>query len=245
MFKPVDQKSVVKAIRDQIGSLILGGQLSPGSKLPSEKELMRQLGVSRPTLREAIHMMVGEGLLEVRPGRGTYVREPSSAGAIRAGVVSLLLMPGDLEEIQEVRAILEPEIAARVAERATQKELDDLDAILDEMQAFILAGRSVFDLAWSFHRRLSELAGNSAMAKIVDILYEMIRVSQQPLYDQHFDPQQELCDHRELVQVLGKRDPGLARAAMKAHLKAVSEKLGDALVVEQRTGIGSSGPVAQ
>ena len=108
MFNLVGQKSVVESIRDQVYALIRGAELIPGAKLPSEKELMQQLGVSRPALREAIHRMVGEGLLEVRPGRGTYVREPTSAAAIQADVVSLLLMPEDLKDIQEVREILEP-----------------------------------------------------------------------------------------------------------------------------------------
>ena len=246
MFRPIDQKSIVEAVREQIRSLILEGQLTPGSKLPSEKELMQLLGISRPALREALCTMVGEGLLEIRPGRGTYVRKPSSAAAIQAEVVSLLLMPEDLEEIQEVRGILEPEIAARVAEGATEEDLDDLEGILEEREEAIRAGRSVFELAWSFHRRLPKAAGNSAMAKIVDILYEMIKQSQQRLYDRHFDPQQELRDHRELLRVLRRRDPGQAKAAMKAHLDAVSEQLSGALVVEgQKAKVVPSEPDTQ
>lgn len=237
MFNLVAQKSVVESIRDQVHSLIRGAELIPGAKLPSEKELMQQLGVSRPALREAIHRMVGEGLLEVRPGRGTYVREPTSAAAIQADVVSLLLMPEDLKEIQEVREILEPEIAARVAVRATERDLDDLEEILKEMEEAVRAGRSIFDLAWHFHRRLPKAAGNVVMAKIVDIIYEMIRAYEQPLYDQYFDAQQELCDHRELTQVLRARDPERARAAMKAHLEGVNAHLSNAVVAEQAAQI--------
>jgi len=225
MFKPIGPKSVVGAIHEQIRSRILEGHLKPGSRLPSEKDLIQQLGVSRPTLREAISMMVGEGLLEIRPGSGTYVREPTSAAAIQGDVVSLLLMPEDLMEIQEVRGILEPEIAARVAKGATEEDLDYLEAITNEMEETMREGQSLFELAWSFHRRLARLADNSAMAKIVDIIYEMIKIHEQPLYDRYFDPLQEICDHRELVHVLRRRDPEQARAAMKAHLDATSAKL--------------------
>jgi GntR family transcriptional repressor for pyruvate dehydrogenase complex len=235
MFKAIDQKSVVQAIQEQIRSLIREGRLAPGSKLPSEKDLMEQLSVSRPTLREALHMMVGEGLLEVRPGRGTFVREPTSAAAIQTEVVSLLLASEDIEEIQEVRKILEPEVAARVAQRATDEDFDDLATILEEMAAAVDAGASPFETAWAFHRRLPQAAGNAAMAKIVDIIYEMIRTSEQPLYDRYFNPQQELHDHQELVEVLKRRDPKQARAAMIAHLKDVDEHLTAGLAAEQRT----------
>jgi GntR family transcriptional repressor for pyruvate dehydrogenase complex len=246
MFKPIEQKSVVEAIQQQITSLILEGNLKPGSRLPSEKDMIRQFRVSRPALREAIRMMVGEGLLEIQHGLGTYVREPTSGAAIQANVVSLLLMPEDLMEIQEVRTILEPEVAARVAERATGEDLDELEGIMNEMEKAIREGYSIFELAWDFHRRLSRFAGNSAMAKIVDVIYEMIKTCEQPLYDRYFDPQQEIHAHRELVQVFRRRDPEQARAAMKAHLNATSERLSDAFVAEGQTAeVVPSEPTAQ
>lgn len=225
MFKSIGPMSVVGAIHEQIRSRILEGHLKPGSRLPPEKDLIQQLGVSRPALREAISMMVGQGLLEIKPGLGTYVREPTSAAAIQADVVSLLLMPEDLRKIQEVREILEPEVAAWVTERATGEDLDDLEGITDEMEEVIAKEDSIFELAWTFHRRLATLTGNSAMAKIVDVIYEMIKIYEQPLYDRYFDPQQEICDHRELVQVFRRRDPDQARAAMKAHIDATTAKL--------------------
>jgi DNA-binding FadR family transcriptional regulator len=235
MFRSIGQKSVVESIQEQIRLLIGEGRLEPGSKLPSEKELMAQLGVSRPTLREALHTMIGEGLLVVRPGRGTYVREPTSAAAIHAGVITLLLTSEDIEEIQEVRKILEPEVAARVAVRGTETDFGDIEAILDEMAAAVEDGSSLFEIAWAFHRRLPEAAGNAAMAKIVDIIYEMIRTSEQPLYDRYFDPTQELREHRELLRVLRLRDPELARAAMRAHLEDVSIHLTAGLAAEQQS----------
>ena len=84
------------------------------------------------------------------------------------------------------------------------------------------------------------------MAKIVDVIYEMIKTYEQPLYDRYFDPQQEVCDHRELVQVFRRRDPERARTAMKAHVYATSEKLSDAFVAEGQTAeVVPSEPTAQ
>ena len=232
MFESIDQMSVVDAIQEQIRSRIRSGELTPGSRLPSEKSLMAQLGVSRPSLREALRTMVGEGLLVVQPGRGTYIREPTSAAAIQAEVVSLLLTSDDIEEIQEVRTILEPEVAARVAEKATDEDFEDLGAILIDMEKAVDERSSAFESAWAFHCRLPKAAGNTAMAKIVDILYEMIRTTEQPLYDRYFDPARELCEHRELLRMLRTRDPERARAAMTAHLENTSQCLSAGLVAE-------------
>jgi len=234
VFQLVRQRPVAQTIREQILQLIQRRELAPADKLPSEKDLSEQLGVSRPTLREALRMLVGEGLLEIRRGRGIFIRQPSSASAIQAGVVSLLLMSEELREIQEVRHILEPEIAADMAHHASEADLEELQRILDTMEQQIMASAPIFDLAWSFHRRIAQAAGNSAMAKIVDIVYEMIKAAEQPLYDQHFDPLRELNEHRELLRVLRTRDPHRARAAMRAHLQYVDGLLQQALETEEK-----------
>ena len=122
-----------------------------------------------------------------------------------------------------------------VAVRATEEDCSDIEGILDEMAAAVQDGTSLFEIAWAFHRRLPEAAGNAAMAIIVDIIYEMIRVSEQPLYDRYFDPAQELREHRELLRVLRLKGPELARAAMRAHLEDVSIHLTAGLVAEQQT----------
>jgi len=234
VFKSVQQKPVAHTIREQLLHLIQCRELAPADKLPAEKDLSEQLGVSRPTLREALHMLVGEGLLEIRRGRGVFVRELSSASAIHAGVVSLLLMSEELYEIQQVRHILEPEIAARMAQHSSEADLEELQRILDTIEQRIIVGAPIFDLAWAFHRRIAQAAGNSAMAKIVDVVYEMIKTAEQPLYDQHFDPLRELDEHRELLRVLKTRDPQRAHAAMKAHLQYVDGLLQQALETEEK-----------
>jgi GntR family transcriptional repressor for pyruvate dehydrogenase complex len=229
LFRAIEQTSVVEALRMQLLSLIREGKLKPGTKLPPEKELMVHFGVSRPALREALHTLVGLGLLDVRRGQGTYVREPSSSAAIRSDVVSLLLLSEDLKELQDIRRILEPELAVRVVQRATEEELDELEAVLDGMDEAVNCGQSIYESAWAFHRGLAQAAGNSAMAKILDILYEMLRAAQAPIYEHHFDPRQDIQAHRQLLDKFRKRDPALARAAMLQHITMVENGLNRAL----------------
>lgn len=242
LFHSRDHKSVVDAVRDQVRELILQGKLAPGSRLPAEKELIQQLNVSRPALREALHRMVGEGLLEIRPGSGTFVREPSTADAIKGDVVQLLLMSDGLAEIQEVRRILEPEIAARAARHAGADDLAALHTTLDRFAARLADGEDVFEPAWAFHRALAQVAGNAAMAKIIDVVYEMIRQIEQPLYARYFDHERELAEHRDLLEIIIDRDPERARAAMRRHLEVTDERLAAATLREQAASLLDSPP---
>ncbi len=207
----MEQRSVVDLVRHQLVELIRDGKLKSGAQLPSENDLRETLGVSRPALREAIHMLVGEGLLEVRRGHGTFVREPTSSSAIQAEVLSLLLLPEDLHEIQDARRLIEPEIAARAASIASDEDLDDLEDLLDEMERIARSGESIFETAWEFHRQLARAVGNKAIVKIVDTLYEAIRAAERPLYDRHFDPIEDIQEHRLLLEVIRQRDASCAR----------------------------------
>ena len=207
-----------------------------GNKLPSETDLMKIFGVSRPAVREAMHVMIGEGILEIKHGKGTYVRELSSASAIKSEVVNLLLKSANFEEILDVldiRAILEPAIAARVAQYASEADFKELENILDQCEEAIDRGDFNLDLPWKFHKRLSEAARNLIMAKILVILYEMIKAYQVGLYDMYFDPVADLEGHRKLLKEIRGRDPARARAAMTAHFEDFRKNLTSALQTEK------------
>jgi GntR family transcriptional repressor for pyruvate dehydrogenase complex len=242
-FQRIHQKTVVEEVRGQVLAMIRRGDLTPGAQLPPEKDLARILSVSRTALREALHIMVGEGLLEVRRGQGTFVREPSSSAAIQSEVVTLLLQPEDLEEVQEARRILEPEIAARVAASGTAEDFQRIEAVLDEMRRRADSGETIFEMAWDFHHVLAQASGNEVIAKLVDILYQMIWAAEKPLYERYFDIETEIDDHRALLEVIRRGSPDQARAAMLAHLVSVDEELHRALEADrlrkERSGVAS------
>jgi len=236
LFSKLPQTSVVDSILEQVRALILDGQLAPKSILPPETTLARKLGASRQSVREALRTLLGEGLIEIRQGDGIYVREPSSAGAIQPGVLQLLLASEQLWEIQEIRRVFEPAIAARAAERAGEEDFEKAEEILRRMEKKTARGESIFELAWEFHVTLARAAGNKAMARIIGIIYDMIRTAERPLYDRYFDPWQEIKDHRTLLAAIRKRDPALAREAMTAHLGSVDDRLGESLKAQDQVG---------
>lgn len=236
MFQPLSRTDVTQEIRDQIWTLISEGTLRPGSKLPAEKDLLGQFKVSRPALREALHELIGEGLLEMRHGQGTFVRELNGGSAIPRGAVSLLLLSDSIKEIQEARLVIEPTLAKWAAERASDEELAALGAFLSDSAA---AEPITFAAGWEFHRRLAAAAGNSAIAKIAHVLFGMVQEYQQHFYDVHFAPEQDLRDHMELFKVIQLRDPAKAQAAMEAHVRLGNEYL-DALLRQQKSASESS-----
>lgn len=223
-FSSVKERTVVEAVQNQLKSLIRNNQLKPDEKLPTEDELCNQLNVSRTALREAIHSLVGEGLLKVRRGQGTFVSVLNSSTAINREVLYMLLSPENLMDIQEVRRILEPEIITHFVKNATDESFDELENLLNETEECAKNGQNVFKMSWIFHRKIAKFAGQSALALILDVVYEMIREAERPIYDTYFDPFMDIESHRYLLNILRKRDVILARNGILEHLQDVEDK---------------------
>jgi GntR family transcriptional regulator, transcriptional repressor for pyruvate dehydrogenase complex len=168
------------------------------------------------------------------------VREPSSADVIHRGVLQLLLASEELWEIQEIRRVIEPAIAEKAAERGTDEDFEKIEEILAKMERKAVRNESVFQLAWEFHLAVADAARNKAMRKIIDVIYQMIRAAEGPLYNSYFDPWQEIKDHRALLAVFRQRDPSLAGDAMKKHLVSVDERLSESLKEKTRAELLSS-----
>jgi GntR family transcriptional repressor for pyruvate dehydrogenase complex len=224
-FSSVRDLTVVEAVQLQLKTLIRNGQLKPDEKLPTEDELRNQLNVSRTAVREAIRSLAGEGLLEVRRGQGTFVSALDPSTAINREVLLLLLSPRNIEEIQEARRILEPEILTHFVKNASKESFEELEEILNVTEEFAKAGQSVFELSWKFHRKIANFAGQSVLAVILDVIYEMIRVTERPIFEEYFDPYADVEGHRYLLNILRERDATLARKAILEHLDEVEKKI--------------------
>ncbi len=160
---------------------IVRGELAEGATLPSEAELMRQFEVSRPTLREAIRILETESLIVIRRGaRGARVTSPRIEVAARH--VGLLMQTSGttLADVYEARSLVEPEAAALLARRRTERDLADLTACIDELEATIPGSPEPAELgswiqsAQRFHDLLMERAGNKTLAIQSQVLREVV-----------------------------------------------------------------------
>ncbi|MEN9935018.1 MAG: hypothetical protein RLZZ387_1597 [Chloroflexota bacterium] len=226
-FRAVTRESTLASrVADEIEARIVAGRLQPGERLPSERELAEQFGVSRTVIREAVRVLAAKSLLEVRSGSGTVVRTPTTRSVAQS--VTLLLRTGqqiDHAAIHEVRCALEVEIAGLAAERRTPEDLTQLEGLLDEMEALVsdpallVRSRDQFianDIR--FHAALAVATHNALFVMLLDSLADvMIEVRQMGFVvpDSH---QQALRYHRSIYAPVRAGDGAAAREAMRAHL---------------------------
>src|SRR5438034_4481935 len=163
----IEPRRLYRQIADQIRTLIRSREFPAGARLPPERDLAKQLGVSRPSVREALIALEVEGYVEVRVGSGVYV-SGSRAGASAAA------LPADSGPFELIRArwLIEAECAALAAKSATRAQVRAMEEALDHMEAE--RDRGVAPLASDrlFHLRIAEASGNSALALVVKTLWE-------------------------------------------------------------------------
>ena len=165
MFRPVKTKKVYEEIIGQIKKLIVDGKLQPGDKLLSERELSEKLNVSRASVREAFSALEMMGIIAIRPGEGSFVRQVSFEGMLEPLSFILQMEIDDIMQLLEVRKILEVETAALAALRATPADLEAIHKSLVSMMEELRQGE-IGDIAdASFHFSVAKAANNPILIK--------------------------------------------------------------------------------
>lgn len=189
----------------------------PGDKLPNEATLANELGVSRSTLRTAVRYLVGQGVLEIQIGRGTFVSKDSDICA-DYGFHQLQHVQIKLRDLYELRLILEPQLAYYAALRATDKELENILAIGSDIQQHKIGGEDDSEGNRQFHTAISHAAHNEFGTKLTDILNDaLMQAFNDSEFQQHIEDFGS--DHQLIMDYLAKRDANGAKLAMDLHLK--------------------------
>jgi len=235
-IEAIAPQRLYRQISDQLRKLIMDGEFPVGSRLPAERELAVQLGVSRPSLREALIAMEVEGLIEVRMGSGIYVCALSSA---TQGEIDLSTEEGPLELIR-ARAMLEGEVAYAAAKNGKKAQIDAVEAALAQMIADAEDGINPLEADRLFHIRVAEATGNSVLVGLVTQLFDA-RLG--PLFNRlhsHFDTidvwQDAINEHARLMKALRERDPDKARLAMRRHMDIAFKRYSASLVGQTSAG---------
>jgi DNA-binding FadR family transcriptional regulator len=236
-IETIEPQRLYRQISNQLRRLIVDGEFAVGSRLPSERDLAVQLGVSRPSLREALIALEVAGYIEVRMGSGIYVCPQPAA---RPAEIDLSAEESPLELIR-ARALLEGEIAAVAAKHGKKAQIDAVEEALDQMIAAANAGVSPLEADRLFHIRVAEATGNSVFVGVVVQLYNA-RLG--PLFHtlhSHFDDpivwNHAIEEHTRVLEGLRAKDPERARAGMRRHMnisfKRYTASLVDAAKREQ------------
>lgn len=210
----------------RIKEMLVDGELRPGDRLPSEKELSDRLGLSRNSLREAVKALELIRVLDVRRGDGTYVTSLEPALLLEAiGFVVDLHHDGTLLEMFAVRRILEPAAAVEATRRATRRDIAELKALVAEVaQQSTVEDLVAHDL--DFHRRIIELSGNSYLAGILEQLSSnTLRARIWRGLTEGGAVDRTLAEHLAVVDAMEAGDADLVRACLTVHISGVERWL--------------------
>jgi GntR family transcriptional repressor for pyruvate dehydrogenase complex len=221
--------SQTDVVIQELKRLVVDGTLGPGFRLPIEKDLAAQLGVSRGSLREGVRALVHLGVLETRQGDGTYVTELDAGRLLSPiGFLAELRTPGNAEQLLGVRRILEAESAALAALAIDDEALESLAEALARADAAVRPdGTDVegfLDADTDFHIRIARATGNPALAALIENLTgRTVRTRSIRAMSDRGAVHATQTEHYAILDQLRRRDPQRARIRMEAHLLGVEE----------------------
>lgn len=231
LFSRVTLGRASQVIVDQIRVLIRDGKLSPGDRLPSERELCERFGVSRVTVREALRVLEASGLVEIRVGArgGAFVTSPSNE-QVGKGLADLLtLSPLTAPEVTEARMVFELGIMPLVVERATEDDVTALRALVDEGQRALEDGTYTMALSAAFHVRVAACTHNTAIEMLVQSFHGPLLMSLEEA--QVVAPvmgHRGTDEHRQLVNAIERHDLEKAQSIMRRHIKRTADRVAKA-----------------
>ncbi len=230
MFVALEPRRLYRQVAEQLRALIETGELPAGERLPAERELAERLGVSRPTVREALIVLEVEGLIQIRMGSGVYVRNNPARKAV---------LPADDSdgpfEILQARCLIESAIAEEAARLARPEHIAVLDGLLAEMAGVLDSSHQALAVDRAFHTAIADIIGNSALNRFTGLIYDR-RLS--PYFEKlasYFEGphtwQMALEEHQAIRNAIAEGNPEAARQAMREHLtrsqKRFSESFGE------------------
>lgn len=212
---------------NEIGQSIVSGEYVPGDQLPNGEDWSASYGASRTGLREVVKVLAGKGMVEMRPRTGTRVRPRRDWNFLDPDVLHWRFgprtTPDDARSLFELRRAIEPTAGALAAERATQEQIDELRAILAEMEKAGDDGErfAIPDLA--FHRAILHMSGNELIGSLAALIETALVISFRLSDDNPAGQSHSLAMHRQIVENIARRDPVATSKALVALLDGAEE----------------------
>lgn len=225
MLKAVEKKRAYQDVVKQILDLIRKGKLNKGDQLPTEREMTETFRVSRTTVREAIRCLESMRLVESRQGDGTYVLASGENAHIQSLSAALFHERDDLRDIFYIRKIIEPSIAQLAAEYATLDEIKELEAIVQEQEENLAAGKNTAKADTAFHMALARVAKNRVLGRLVHALMDLLAESRKEALQNQLRAEESLRGHQLILAAIRMGDCAGARESMRRHLSGIEHTL--------------------
>jgi GntR family transcriptional repressor for pyruvate dehydrogenase complex len=235
-FSPLQkQQTVAEAISAEILDLLRQKELKPGDKLPPERELAEILGVSRPSLREALRALSIMKIVEVRQGDGTYVSALKTEELVEHLEFVFMLDNSTMLQLFEARKIVETGNVSLAAERISDEELSILRTCLEKSEHSVDDPEAFMQADIELHEIITRAARNPLLERFMASIGTLSRASRHKTTHMSGVTKTAVEDHRQIVNALEARDPQAASAAMLCHLEHVEQKYRELAIAEQDT----------
>lgn len=215
--KPIGREALVDQVIDRITTALIHRELKPGDRLPTENELMSSFHVGRSSIREAIKILQSLGIVEVKRGNGTYVATRLTGNALNPMLYQMLLDPGTMEDLIELRCMFEPAYTVLAARNATDQDLEKILAEQKRLEALAKEGKHTGDDDIAFHNAILEATHNPYVIRIgkliLNLFVESVGRSSVRV------PEVVLEDHRNICNALLSRDEEAIRDAVLRSFK--------------------------
>jgi GntR family transcriptional repressor for pyruvate dehydrogenase complex len=224
-YAPIRRDRLSEEVADRLLAGIVDGKFELGERLPPERELVRLFEVGRPTIREALRVLSVLGVLEVRSGEGTFIVRRHADFIAKAFRMALLLDRQSVADVVDVRIAIECERAGLAAVRATPEERERLGQLVDAMERALGDSAKVAELDLEFHLAIAAAARNLSLSRLLDGTRQLLKEWIARVLMGKDAARDALEQHRAVHQAILDGDPEAARAAMRAHLMSVGDRL--------------------
>jgi DNA-binding FadR family transcriptional regulator len=226
-IQAIEPQRLYRQIAEQLRQLMAKGEFAVGTRLPAERDLASQLGVSRPSVREALIALEVEGVIEVRTGSGIYVRQPSETQPPPSPSSNTPADWGPLE-VMSARLVIEAEVAALAARHASKADHKAIRAAWQQMKQEVAAGQVPRWGDEAFHEAIASACGNSVLLDTVRRLWQARNGALFERLGNHFEnPDSWLAaieEHELVMQAIEAGDSPGARKAMQKHLRQAHKR---------------------
>jgi len=217
----LNKRKLFEEVVEGIQEMVISGKIHPQDQLPSESILGSQLGVSRTVVREAVKVLEQRGILQIEPGRGTFIAKPSISTVIEPFTLILKLERIPFKDLLVVRKLLEIEIVGLAAVNRTDGHLEQLRNALSLMESNIVNPDLFIDADTSYHATLGMATGNALYAVLIQPIVVLMKESRKGIAYTMGAFLQALEFHRKILVALETRDSMAARTLMREHLDLV------------------------
>ncbi|MGA7398841.1 MAG: FadR/GntR family transcriptional regulator [Candidatus Sulfotelmatobacter sp.] len=218
-FEAIPRSKVYQEVARQLERRITE-ELKPGDLLPPERELVRTMGVSRDSVRNAIRTLELMGLLEPRQGIGTVVCSPAAKPS-NPLANALLEKRKMVAELIDVRKMIEPPLAARAALHVSRDAIAEMEEILARQKAKVLQGQLGIEEDSEFHYAIALASDNDVILKVVDVLMDLLRETRESSLQVEGRQEKSLAGHHRILSALKLGDAAGAESAMRRHLQEI------------------------